>query len=156
MMRRLLPLLAALMAYALVALCLLSGAPAQTLTASCILVYNNSDASCAYQTPKLLAALSTTVLQVKGSAGVLGMVQCANSNASLAFIQIFDSATTASVTLGTTKPVLSLGIPPTSVGGTGPTSVGFAFQNGIQVAATTTATGSSAPSTALDCSVGYN
>jgi len=108
-------------------------------------------------TPKILNALSTTVTAIKSSAaGQLGAVYCWNPNSSVAYIQIFDVATAGAVTLGTTAPKLSLGIPPTNSGGFTLSAIGVSFTTGIQVAATTTATGSTAPATALDCNAAFN
>ena len=94
-------------------------------------------------------ALSTTVKTVKASAsGSLYGVHCLTTVVS--YIQIFDVATSGGVTLGTTTPNLSLGGPANGLiqhDWTAP----IGFSNGIQVAATTTATGSSAPATAADC-----
>jgi len=53
---------------------------------------------------------------------------------------------------------LSFGIPAASSlpgGGNLEWSNGIHFTNGIQVAATTTATGNTAPSTAVDCNFAY-
>ena len=138
------------------------GVDAQSPTALCVQVYNPSTGgtSCVPGwIPKLLNGLSTTVTSVKNSApGQLGVVYCANPNSSgsMTYIQIFDVATAAGVTLGTTTPKLSLGIPGTQSSGIGPSGLGVIFQNGIQVAVTTTATGNTAPSTAMDCNVTYN
>lgn len=103
--------------------------------------------------PKLENALSTTVQTVKGSAGKLGTMQCSNVNSVQQYVQVFDISGT--VTLGSSTPVDSFPIPP------GPPTVidlgfGHNFANAIKVAATTTATGSAAPPTALDCNMGFN
>jgi hypothetical protein len=104
-------------------------------------------------TPKLLNALSATVTTVKASAGKLGTLQAANVNSVQQYIQVFD--TSGTVTLGTTTPVLSIPIPP---GQSINIDFGFGhnFANAIKVAATTTATGLTAPPTALDANAGYN
>lgn len=108
-------------------------------------------------TPKLLNGLSTTVTAIKSSAaGQLGMLQCGNTNASEEYVQVFDVATAGGVTLGSTTPKLSIPIPATNSDGFTLALTGFQFANGIQIAATTTATGSSAPGTALDCNAGFN
>jgi hypothetical protein len=99
-------------------------------------------------TPKLLNGLSTTVVQIKASAGQLALVQCYNPNTSQIYVQLLDSA---SPTLGTTTPVASIPVAPGSTGGFTLSGVGVQFANAIQVAATTTATGSTAPTTAPDC-----
>lgn len=107
--------------------------------------------------PLLLNALSTSVTAVKSSsAGRLGAIYCYNSNASVAYIQIFDAATPAAVTLGTTVPKLSLGVPTVQSSGLGPAVLGITFVNGIQVAVTTTATGNSATASGMDCNVAVN
>lgn len=106
-------------------------------------------------TPKLLNGLTNTKTAVKASAGWLGMVYCYNPNAAVTYIQIYDTVI-ASITVGTTVPVLSLGIPPGLSSGLTQSLVGYQFSNAINVAATTTATGASAPAGAIDCNVGYN
>lgn len=107
--------------------------------------------------PKLLNALSTTLVQI-GPAGArsLSLLQCYNPNSSQAYVQVFNAVST-NVTLGTTVPVLSIPIAGTSTGGWA-MSLGAIgqFSTGLTVAATTTATGNSAPGTALDCNAGWN
>jgi hypothetical protein len=104
-------------------------------------------------TPYLASGLSTTVKTVKSSAGQLGMLQCWNSNSSQVYVQVFNAA---SVTLGSTTPLLSVPIGPASTGGLALTATGLQFSAAIAIAATTTATGSAAPTTALDCNLGFN
>jgi hypothetical protein len=107
-------------------------------------------------TPKLLNALSTTVVSVKSSAGQLGMLYCYNPNSVQAYVQVFNVAS-GSVTLGTTSPTGgSYPIAPTSTGGLAMSSIGIQFSTAISVAATTTATGSTALTTAIDCNAAYN
>ena len=106
--------------------------------------------------PFLANGLTTTVTTVKGSAGELGAYHCLNPNTASAYVQIFDTA--GAVTLGTTVPVLSLGLPASASGPGGGNlewGMGIHFANAIKVAATTTATGSTAPATALDCNFGF-
>lgn len=103
-------------------------------------------------TPFLANALSTTVKSIKASAGELGGYYCWNPNTTVEYVQIFDAA---SVTLGTTTPKWSIGIPPGSAANL-ELSQGIHFATAIQAAATTTATGSSAPTTALDCNFAFN
>ena len=103
-------------------------------------------------TPFLDNAQSTAVTTVKGSAGELGAYHCLNPNTTSAYVQIFDTAST--VTLGSTTPVLSLGLP-ASDGGNLEWGMGVHFANGIKVAVTTTATGNTAPSTAVDCNFAF-
>lgn len=105
-------------------------------------------------TPILVDALSTTVKGVLASAaGVLEDYYCYNPNAAVTYIQIFDIATTGAVTLGTSVPKWSIAIPPASAANL--SRLGLSFASGIQVAATTTAKGSTTPTTACDCNFGY-
>ena len=99
------------------------------------------------------ALTATAVLLVPGTSGsysTLWLVNASNPNAALTYLQFFDAAAISSVTLGTTKPAFWLAMPINTTGGVVSVSfpVGYVFKNGIVVAATTTPTGSSAPSTA--------
>lgn len=108
--------------------------------------------------PKLENGLSNSVMTVKGSAGELGAYHCLNQSGAVAYVQVFDAATSGAVTLGSTIPVWSFGLPASSSlpgGGNLEWSNGVHFASGIQVAATTTATGSTAPATAVDCNFAY-
>lgn len=99
-------------------------------------------------------ALSTTVTAVKGSAAKLMGFRIYSVNLADAFLQVFNK-TTGSVTLGTTVPDEVYPVPAgasSTIGGFYDivlTSVGVAYGTAISVAATTTATGSSALGTAL-------
>jgi hypothetical protein len=106
-------------------------------------------------TPQILNALSSNKTQVKASTGQAGMLQCYNPNTNQMYVQIF-GLPSASVTVGTTPPTLSIPIPPSGTGGWTLSNPGVNFASGITVAATTTATGSTAPGTALDCNMVYN
>jgi hypothetical protein len=103
---------------------------------------------------KFYAAQTTTVRTVKADGGVLAGWSVYNPNATVAYVQVFDVASGIAVTLGTTVPDLVLPVAATSavhvLDGTG-----IHFQNGIKLAATTTATGSTAPSTGLELSLAY-
>lgn len=99
--------------------------------------------------PSIKAALSNTNSQVKNGAGTLGGYYIYNPNALVTYVQIYDTAT-GSITVGTTTPKLSYGIPPLSAANIEFTN-GVNFATAICVAATTTATGATAPSTAVDC-----
>jgi len=98
-------------------------------------------------------ALSTTVTSVKSSAGQLYGWFIGNPNASIAYVQIFNTAS-GSVTLGTTAPIMSLMIP-----ASGSANVeynnGIAYGTAISIAATTTYNGSTAPGTGLVVNVMY-
>lgn len=115
----------------------------------------NKAAAVGGSTPSLAAALSTTVTAIKASAGSLYLVQCYNPNATVAYAQVFNIAS-GSVTLGTSTPLLSVPIPATSNGGFAMSTVPVAFGTAMSWAATTTATGSTAPGTALTCNAAYN
>lgn len=100
--------------------------------------------------------LSTTVKIIIGTAPQgrnLAYYSCANTNASVAFVQVFDAATATVITLGTTPPKMSLPVQSSGITGL---VLGTSFLNGIKVAATTTATGNTATGTALDCTFGFN
>jgi len=104
--------------------------------------------------PILSNGLSTTVKTIKNQSGTLGGYFCYNPNASVvAYIQFFDVAGT--VTLGTTLPIKSIGIPAASAGNL-EWMMGVHFSNAIKVAATTTATGSTALGSAVDCNFDIN
>ncbi len=92
-------------------------------------------------------ALTNTDVAVKASAGQLGGYMIYNPNTSVAYVQVFD-ATTVSVTVGTTTPTYVLSIPAASAANLELTC-GVAHATAITVAATTTPTGSTAPTTAL-------
>lgn len=98
-------------------------------------------------TPAFNAAVTTTVKTVKASAGTLGGWFIYNPNSSVAYVQIFDIS--GAVTLGTSVPVLSLGIPATA-GANVESPNGIQFANAIKFACTTTSTGLTAPSTGLE------
>ncbi len=107
-------------------------------------------------TPLILNALTATKTAVKTTPGVMGIMYCYNPNTSVAYIQIYN-ALLANVTVGSTTPTWSIAVAPSSIGGFGfGGGSGLYFSTAMSVAATTTATGSSAPSTAVDCNVGYN
>lgn len=87
----------------------------------------------------------------------LTFLDVSNPNTASAFLQIFDSASPSSITLGTTPPLFSIPIPKGASGtDVGQKALTFArsvqFLNGICVAATTAPTGSSA----LGSAVGVN
>lgn len=134
---------------------------AQNLTRVCIGTYDSQGVLHCQDNgwqPLFLSSLSNTVTSIKSSnAGQLGQLYCYNPNGSAAYVQLFDVATTAGVTLGTTTPTLSFGLPASSYTEIVHVStLGIHFANGLQIAATTTATGSTAPGTPLTCDAGYN
>lgn len=107
-------------------------------------------------TPLKLSALTSTAVAIKASAGQLGMLLCSNTNVVQEYVQVFNIAS-GSVSVGSSTPLLSFPIPAAATGGFPLASlVGIQFGTAISVAATTTATGSGAPTTALDCNAAYN
>ena len=106
--------------------------------------------------PARLSALTNSAQAIKSSAGNLGMLVCGNSGASQVYVQVF-SKPFGSVTVGTDTPVYSFPIEPGGSGGFTLSVGGVAIGGtGISAAATTTATGASAPSPVLDCNAAFN
>jgi hypothetical protein len=98
-------------------------------------------------------SIGATVTAVKAGAGQLYGYYFYNPNASVAYVQVFDVAT-GSVTLGTTTPKLSLGIPAGSAANLD-ISNGVAFGTAITIAITTTRAGSTGPGSTVDYNVLY-
>lgn len=86
-------------------------------------------------------SVGATATAIKASAGQLYGYHLFNTTAAVAYVQIFNVAA-ASVTLGTTAPTFSIGIP-ASGGVTVNFDKGIAFGTAISFACTTTRTGSS-------------
>ena len=70
----------------------------------------------------------------------------ANANSSITYVQFFDASATTGIVLGTTAPIFSIAIP---ANGVVDGQQAFAFKHGVVMAATTTASGLTAPSTAV-------
>ncbi len=102
-------------------------------------------------TPKLTSALSALTL-IRGAATRLDWGALYNPNASVVFLQLFDAVKTADVTLGTTAPTLSIPLPASSV--LNLSDIKCRFLLGVCAAATTTATGSTAPGSAIVANLG--
>lgn len=113
-------------------------------------VTTNAQAVNGYSTI-FIPGLAGTVTSVKSSAaGTLAGWYIFNPAATVCYIQIFDVATAGAVTLGTTVPTRSMGLPIGSAANIPAVAPGIAFANGIQVASTTTATGSTPCGTGSD------
>ena len=97
--------------------------------------------------PQFLASLTSTAALVSNVPCRLEGVFAYNGSNATAFIQLFDAAAAASVTVGTTAPVAVVGAA-TVTFMNAPFTGGLRFVNGIVAAFTTTATGSSNPSAA--------
>lgn len=124
------------------------------LAISACLAAHGANAQAERLYPQIGNALSTTVITVKPGSGALSLLQCYNPNSSQIYVQLFNLLK-AAVTLGTTVPLLSIPIAATSTGGFALSPAGIIFTGAISAAATTTATGSSAPLTAPDCNFGF-
>lgn len=99
-------------------------------------------------------ALTSTAQAVKASAGQVYGWYIYNPNSSAQFVQFYNVAA-ASVTVGTTNPLFMLTIPATA-GANVEFTNGIEFTNaGFSIAATSTAGGNGAPSTALDAVIFY-
>lgn len=85
----------------------------------------------------------------------VAFVNISNPNATLGYLQFFDSATTGAVTVGTTVPTFWIAVQGSVASGGGgvqsiplPLNCTWVFTKGIVVAWTTTPTGSTAPGSA--------
>jgi hypothetical protein len=107
-------------------------------------------------TPKVFsAAAAAAKTLINGAACAFGgHLTIYNPNAVVSYIQVFDAATTAAVTVGTTVAVALIVIPATSAANVEVTN-GVHMASGIVIAATTTATGSTGITTALDGTLLY-
>ena len=102
------------------------------------------------------ASVTSSAETLKGSAGNLYHVSIANPNTDPAYLQLFNSS---SVTVGTTTPVHVVEVPGKVGVNNGQAfrdwSVPFAFSDSIKYAATTTSTGNTAPTSAIEVNFGY-
>jgi len=116
-------------------------------TANGLSVFNGSSSDGA-------TALTSTAQVIKASAGQVYGWYIYNPNATAQFVQFYNVAA-ASVTVGTTNPLLMLTVPPGSAANVEFTN-GITFSNaGFSCAATSTAGGNGAPTTALDAVIFY-
>lgn len=104
--------------------------------------------------PYFNAALVATKQAVKATGGRLFGWHIVNPNSADAWVQFFDLAS-ASVTVGTTTPSWSLWVPGLSGLDDPDLSVPIEFNTALVIAATTTATGASAPSVGLVTNLFY-
>ena len=103
----------------------------------------------------LQPSLSNSVVTIKGSKTPLIFYSCYNPNGSDVYVQLFDKASSGAVTLGTTVANRVLIAPALSDTGPQQLTPPFAAKNGLQVAATTSSSGSTAPSGPINCEFGY-
>jgi hypothetical protein len=90
------------------------------------------------------SGLTTTKVAVKASAGNFAGWHIQNPNNAISYIQVFNVAS-ASVTLGSTSPTFVITVPANGWEDFEPVLPGIAFSTAITLAATTTASGSTAP-----------
>lgn len=120
-----------------------------TSGSSSTLVPNSAFVGCSIYT----GSIGATATAVKTSFGkVLGW-HIFNSNSSTAYVQFFATAA-GSVTVGTTAPVMSMGIP-AGASVSSEQLFGWGFLTAITIAATTTRTGGTAPSNTVDINIAY-
>jgi hypothetical protein len=98
-------------------------------------------------------SIGATATAVKASAGQVFGWYFYNANASVAYVQFFNTAT-GSTTLGTTVPVYSLGIPAGSAANV-ELGMGIAHSTAITIAVTTTRAGLTGPGSTVDYNVFY-
>lgn len=110
---------------------------------------------------QLVAAMATPSVSPSGQLGVapfqnkevlnLAYQNVYNPNSTVVFLQFFDAASTGAVTLGTTAPLASFAIPPSSSGSSGllsesyPSDCRLSFKLGVVVAVTSTQAGNGSP-----------
>lgn len=99
-------------------------------------------------------ALTSTAQAIKASAGSLKGYYIYNPNSTAQFVQFYNTAS-GSVTVGTTNPLFMLTIPPTAAANLWMQPGGIAFGTAMSWAATSTAGGNGAPTTALDAVAWY-
>lgn len=98
-------------------------------------------------------SITNTATSLKASAGQVYGWYIYNPNASAVYVQFFNTLV-GSVTVGTTAPVYSIGIPATS-GANVFNAIGIAHSTAIVIAITTTRAGSTAPGSSVDYNVFY-
>ncbi len=96
-----------------------------------------------------------TVQTVKGTAATLGGYYLFNGAATVCYLQVFDAATATAITLGTTVPDLSFGIPAGAAANIPAVRPGISFSSGIKIASTTTRAGSTPCGTGTDVNIWY-
>lgn len=101
-----------------------------------------------------VAALTNTAVAVKASPGTLYGYHIHNPAAGTTYIQFYDTAQ-GSVAVGTTTPKLTLGLPAGASVDIMSAVPGIGFGVAITIAATTTATGGTAPAGAAVANVIY-
>jgi len=98
-------------------------------------------------------SIGATKTAIKTTAGALYGWYFYNSNSAVAYVQLFAN-TVAGVTLGTTAPTMSLGIPPGSAANMA-FDTGVSYATAITIAITTTRAGATGPTNTVDYNIYY-
>jgi hypothetical protein len=98
-------------------------------------------------------SIGATKTAIKTSAGAVFGWYFYNSNSSVVYVQMFAN-TVAGVTLGTTAPTMSLGIPPGSAANMA-FDTGVTYATAITIAVTTTRAGATGPTNTVDYNIFY-
>jgi hypothetical protein len=104
-------------------------------------------------TSRATGSIGATVTAIKTTGGNVFGWYIYNSNTTVAYVQFFNLAT-GSVTLGTTAPFMSLGIPPIA-GANVLFDTGILFSTAITIAITTTRAGATSPTNTVDYNIMY-
>lgn len=111
------------------------------------------------QVPYTNATLTSTAVLVSArtspSTPFLLLYNLSNPNSVTIYVQFFDSKTSAAVTVGTTAPLFWIAIPANSGVTDNALPFNIPFANGIVIAATTTPTGNTAPSSTIPVTLFY-
>lgn len=100
------------------------------------------------------SALLAAPVTVRSQGGQIGLLHVLNPNTATAYLQLFDNATP---TVGTDAPKFIVGVPAgEQVTLSGSPIVGLQFLTAITMAATTTPTGGTAPTTGVVVSYGFH
>jgi hypothetical protein len=99
-------------------------------------------------------SIGATKTAIKTTAGQVYGWYFYNSNTTVSYVQFFN-ASVASVTLGTTAPFMSFGIPPVA-GANVMAALGIEFGTAITIAITTTRAGATGPTNTVDYNVFYD
>lgn len=106
--------------------------------------------------PTYTDSVDDTKFLIQGSSVQLGGWSAGNDNAAFTYVQCFNAATTAAVTLGTTPPDWVISLPGSAAGGSAANmewTNGISFPAGLVIAATTTPTGSTPPTNPIPVSL---
>lgn len=88
-----------------------------------------------------VSAASDNLVQVVAQSGEVGYIEATNINAAIRYLHLFDSL--VAPTLGTTVPILTVGLPGAATGGKASLvpAGGIRFELGLYIAITTTING---------------